>query len=53
MTEITSDNARNIVEALALLLWPRVSCFAHTLQLAVKEELKVPTVEVLLGRCRK
>ena len=53
MTGITSDNARNIVAALALLPWPRVSCFAHTLQLAVKEGLKVPTVEVLLGRCRK
>ena len=53
VTGITSDNARNIVAALALLPWPCVSCFAHTLQLAVKEGLKVPTVEVLLGHCRK
>ena len=49
----TTDNARNMVAALALLPWPRVPCFAHTLQLAVKEGLKVPAVAQLLGRCRK
>lgn len=49
----TTDNARNMVAALALLPWPRVPCIAHTLQLAVKEGLKVPAVVQVLGRCRK
>ena len=50
---ITTDNARNMVAALAQLPWIRVSCFAHTLQLAVKEGLKVPAVVEILARCRK
>ena len=50
---ITTDNARNMVAAVALLPWARVPCFAHTLQLAVKEGLKVPAVAEILTRCRK
>ena len=47
---ITTDNARNMVAAVALLPWARVPCF---LQLAVKEGLKVPAVAEILTRCRK
>ena len=50
---IITNNARNMVAALAQLPWIRVSCFAHTLQLAVKEGLKVPAVVEILARCRK
>ena len=32
---VTTDNARNIVNATEILAWPHFSCFAHTLQLGV------------------
>ena len=50
---ITHDIAHNIVAALELLPWSHMPCFAHTFQMAVKEGLKVPPIEVLLARCRK
>ena len=35
LVSITTDNARNIVNATKILAWPHFSCFAHTLQLGV------------------
>ena len=41
----TTDNAKNIVNALELLSWQHFGCFAHTLQLdVVKKCMKVPQV---------
>ena len=53
MAGITTDNAHNMVAALAILPWLCVLCFTHTLQLAVKEGLKVLAVAEVLNGCRK
>ena len=53
VTGVTTDNTSNMVAALVLLPWPRMPCFAHTLQLAVKDGLKVQAVADILTRCKK
>ena len=50
---IATDNAANMVAAIRLLPWPRIPCVAHTLQLAVKEGLKLPAAHDVVVRCRK
>ena len=41
----TVDNAANIVAAIRMgTSWTRIPCFAHTLQLAVKDSIKVSKV---------
>ena len=44
LVSITTDNARNIVNATKILLWPQFSCFAHTFQLGVKKSLEIPQI---------
>ena len=39
LSGITTDNGSNIVLATSILNWPRIACFSHTLQLAVKQPL--------------
>ena len=48
----TTDNARNIVNAIEILSWQHFGCFAHTLQLGVKKTMQVPQVAKALGRAR-
>ncbi len=50
---ITTDNGSNILAAVDLLQWPRVSCFSHTLQLGVEKAMKLPQVAKALARCRR
>lgn len=41
----TTDNAANIVAAIKLIpSWRPIPCFAHTLQLAVKDTVKVTEI---------
>jgi len=49
---VTSDNARNIVDAIENLSWQHFGCFAHTLQLGVKKVMQVAQVSKALGCCR-
>ena len=51
---ISTDNGRNIVNAVKEnLCWKHIPCFGHTLQLAIKSGLDLPTVSALATRCRK
>ena len=45
----TTDNARNIVNALEILSWQHFGCFSHTLQLGVKKCKEIPEVSKALG----
>ena len=47
-----ADNGSNIVNALNSLPVPRLSCFAHTLQLSIKLGLKVPAVKNVRGAAK-
>ena len=49
----TTDNGRNIVNAVGLLGIEHFPCVAHTLQLSIKNGLEVTRVQRVLGRCRK
>ena len=49
----TTDNGRNIVNAIGLLKIEHFPCVAHTLQLSIKNGLEVTRVQRVLGRCRK
>ena len=48
----TTDNACNMVRAVQFLSWKHIPCFGHTLQLAVKAGLEIPSVIAVLARCR-
>ena len=50
--EVT-DNGSNIVNAIGLMEIAHFPCFAHTLQLSIKNSLNVPRVERVFGRCKK
>jgi len=50
---VTTDNGSNIVRAIALTGWMRLSCFSHTLQLSVEKAMALPEVSKALARCRK
>ena len=43
----------NMKEALANTRWTYMPCFAHTLDLAIKEAMKDESVQVLLKKCRE
>ena len=43
----------NMKEALANTSWTHMPCFAHTLDLAIKEAMKGESAHVLLKKCRK
>ncbi|XP_051814940.1 E3 SUMO-protein ligase ZBED1-like [Acanthochromis polyacanthus] len=48
-----TDNAANIVRAMASMGLLHVGCFAHTLNLASQAALKIPSVARLMGRVRR
>ncbi|XP_051804464.1 E3 SUMO-protein ligase ZBED1-like isoform X2 [Acanthochromis polyacanthus] len=48
-----TDNAANIVRAVASMGLLHVDCFAHTLNLASQAALKIPSVARLMGRVRQ
>lgn len=52
---VATDNAPNIVNAVNETdgLGPQISCFAHTVNLAVKKALSINGVSRLLGKVRK
>ena len=50
LVSLTTDNARNIVNATEILSWPRFSCFEHTLQLGVKKSLEISQISKALAR---
>ena len=52
IVSMTTDNARNIVLAVAKMGWTSLPCFGHTLQIAVRAGLQLPAVSQLSGRCR-
>ena len=53
MTATTTDNARNYVGGVRVLSWQHIPCFAHTLNKAVNEGIKLPVLAQILSCCRK
>lgn len=49
---IVTDNAANMVRAVAMMGLTHVSCFAHIINLGSQAGLKVPNIARLLGRVR-
>ena len=49
LASFVTDNGSNVVRAFTFLGWPRVSCFSHTLHLAVEEVFKIPAVSKALA----
>ena len=50
---VITDNAANMKEAVRLAGWKNETCFAHTLNLAVKDAIALnPELEVVLAQCR-
>ena len=49
---IVTDNAANIVCAVAMMGLTHVSCFAHIINFASQAGLKLPNIACLLGRVR-
>ena len=48
----TTDNAANEIKVFDLLQWPRVPCFGHILNLAVKAGLAIPEISRLVANGR-
>ena len=48
-----TDNGSNTVNAIGLMEIEHFPCFAHTLQLSIKNGFNVPRVQRVLGRCKK
>ena len=53
LVAVTTDNAKNIVNAIEILEWQHFGCFAHTLQLGVKKAMDVPQISKALGRAKR
>ena len=53
MVVATTDNGSNIVRAMALLGWTRVSCFSHTIQLAIEKVMDIPRVSRAVAHCKQ
>lgn len=49
----TTDNGANITAAIEILKVPHLSCFSHTLELAVEQALKLPEVSKIIGWCKR
>ena len=47
-----TDNGSNVINAFRLLKIDHFPCIAHTLQLAVKQGLKVARVQRIIGQCK-
>ena len=50
---VVTDNASNMDGACRDGNFEHTTCFAHTVQLAVEDGLKIPTISRALGACRK
>ena len=53
VSAVTTDNGSNIVLAIDLAGWVRLSCFSHTLQLSVERAMAIPEITKVLARCRR
>ena len=53
LVSVTTDNARNIVNATEILSWPHFSCFVHTLQLGIKKSMEILHISKALARARR
>ena len=53
MVAATTDNGSNIVCAMALLGWTHISCFSHTIQLAIEKVMDIPRVSRAVARCKQ
>lgn len=49
LSALTNDNDSNVVSAIYILVFMRMPCFSHTLQLAVEQVLKLPRVSSTLA----
>ncbi|XP_051964499.1 zinc finger BED domain-containing protein 4-like isoform X1 [Xyrauchen texanus] len=50
---VTTDNAANIVKAVAINKWSRLQCFGHRLHLAIEHSLKDGRIDRALNVCKK
>ncbi|XP_014187161.1 E3 SUMO-protein ligase ZBED1, partial [Haplochromis burtoni] len=50
---VTTDNGANIVKAVALNNWTRLSCFGHCLHIAIERSVKDPRIERAVGVGKK
>ena len=53
VVSMTTDNARNIILAVSKMRWSSFPCFGHTLQIAIRVGLQLPSLSRLSARCRK
>ena len=53
LVSVTTDNARNIVNATEILSWSHFSCFAYTLQLEIKKSMEIPQISKALARASR
>ena len=53
VSAVTTDNGSNIVLAIDMAGWVRLSCFSHTLQLSVERAMAMPEITKILARCRR
>ena len=49
----TTDNGSNVTHSMQSLGWPRISCFSHTLQLAVDKVINLSRVSKAVTRCKQ
>ena len=49
----TTDNGSNLVRAMDLLSWTRISCFSHTIQLAIEKVMDIPRVSRAVAHCKQ
>ena len=53
VSAVTTDNGSNIVLAVDLAGWVRLSCFSHNLQLSVERAVATPEITKVFARCRR
>lgn len=53
VTTFATDNARNMVNAVALTPYDHMPCIAHSLQLSVNKALAESGIDAVLSKCRK
>lgn len=53
ITCIVTDNAASMLKACELLRKKNLPCFAHTLNLAVQENFKIPDVQNVIKKCKE
>ncbi|KAK7938916.1 hypothetical protein WMY93_002242 [Mugilogobius chulae] len=50
---VTTDSGANVVKAIALNNWTRISCFGHRLHIAIERSVKDPRIERAVGVGKK